>query len=102
MDVGKPFLSALGDVTTAISQLRYYAGWTDKIDGRTITGIPNNFSFTISEPVGVVGIITPWNFPLMVAILKISPGMHFSFFYLANFCTNLLIFSFSNGMHSGY
>lgn len=79
MDNGKPFLSAIGDIQDVIRSLRYYAGWADKIGGRTVSNESNAFSYTLVEPVGVVGIIVAWNFPLMVALLKWAAGK-FQFF----------------------
>jgi len=75
LDNGKPFELSVGDVNSAISLLRYYAGWADKIEGRTIPSDGDNFSYTKVEPVGVVGIIIPWNFPLMLLCLKTSAAL---------------------------
>ena len=61
---GKPFAFAKHvDVTQASSIFRYYAGWTDKIHGNTIETNPAKFNFTRHEPIGVCGLIIPWNIP---------------------------------------
>ncbi|MBB3861297.1 phenylacetaldehyde dehydrogenase [Novosphingobium hassiacum] len=81
-DTGKILPAArYGDVVIALDSLRYTAGWTTKIEGTTITPsfsyIPDvQFSArTVREPVGVVGQIIPWNFPLVMAIWKIAPAL---------------------------
>lgn len=58
VDNGKPFTQATGDVQAAIGLLRYYAGWADKIEGRTIPTEGQVFGYTRAEPVGVVGIVS--------------------------------------------
>ena len=64
LDVGKAFSWAKGaDVPGTISTLRYYAGWADKIHGNTIETTKDKISYTVHEPLGVVGQIIPWNFP---------------------------------------
>ena len=68
MDNGKPLTSAQGDMTLAEEIFRYYAGWADKIHGNTIpcNNIgQKNFAYTLHEPIGVVGAIIPWNFPMV-------------------------------------
>jgi len=78
--VGKPlFEPTMLDIPMAIDTVRYYAGWADKIEGRTIPtagafGRPT-FSYTIREPVGVVGAIAPWNAPTMIAAWKFAPAL---------------------------
>jgi aldehyde dehydrogenase (NAD+) len=58
-----------------VETLRYYAGWADKIEGRTIP-VPNGFlSYTLRQPVGVVGQIIPWNFPLLMLAWKWGPAL---------------------------
>lgn len=81
-DTGKILPAARhGDVVIALDSLRYTAGWTTKIEGTTINPsfsyIPDvTFSSrTVREPVGVVGQIIPWNFPLVMAIWKIAPAL---------------------------
>jgi phenylacetaldehyde dehydrogenase len=56
--------------------LRYFAGWAGKINGETPTlAAPNHHAYTLREPVGVVGAIVPWNFPLSMTIGKIAPAL---------------------------
>ncbi len=78
LDNGKPIsLSRTLDLPDAVRFARYMAGWPTKIDGRTMAlsaeGAP--FGFTVAEPVGVVGAITPWNLPLNMAVQKIFPAL---------------------------
>jgi len=76
LDNGKPFTYAyLGDLVSALKVLRYFAGVADKIVGQTIPADGNVFCYTRHEPVGVVGAIVPWNFPLMLATGKIGPAI---------------------------
>lgn len=63
------------DLPNAIEQLRYYAGWTTKMTGQTIPISKSYFNYTQHEPVGVVGQIIPWNFPIMMALWKIAPAL---------------------------
>uniref|UniRef100_A0A672LXG2 aldehyde dehydrogenase (NAD(+)) n=1 Tax=Sinocyclocheilus grahami TaxID=75366 RepID=A0A672LXG2_SINGR len=58
-----------------IKTLRYYAGWTDKIHGKTMPVDENFVCFTKHEPVGVCGAIIPWNFPLLMFTWKIAPAL---------------------------
>ncbi|HTS29086.1 MAG TPA: aldehyde dehydrogenase family protein [Bryobacteraceae bacterium] len=67
--------SAGGDVMPAADCFRYYAGWTRKIYGETIPVDGPFFNYTLREPVGVVGAIVPWNFPLQIAAWKIAPAL---------------------------
>ncbi|OWK08911.1 hypothetical protein Celaphus_00015149 [Cervus elaphus hippelaphus] len=76
MDTGKPFLHAFFiDLEGCIKTLRYFAGWADKIQGRTIPTDDNVVCFTRHEPVGVCGAITPWNFPLLMLVWKLAPAL---------------------------
>jgi aldehyde dehydrogenase (NAD+) len=73
---GKPYTAAYhGDLAMVIECIRYYAGWTDKLHGQTIPVNGEVFSFTLLEPVGVVGQIIPWNFPLLMLAWKIAPAL---------------------------
>jgi acyl-CoA reductase-like NAD-dependent aldehyde dehydrogenase len=58
-----------------IDVLRYYAGWATKIHGETVNTFETAFTYTLREPVGVVGLIIPWNFPLLLASWKIGPAL---------------------------
>ena len=62
------------DLVEAISVIRYYAGWCDKIHGQTIP-VPNKFAYTVRQPIGVVGQIIPWNYPLSMATWKLGPAL---------------------------
>jgi len=75
LDNGKPFTSACGDIAVSAKVLRYAAGLADKIVGQTIPADGNVFCYTRHEPVGVVGAIIPWNFPLHLATGKIAPAI---------------------------
>jgi len=78
LDNGKPINEMLlFDVPLTAATFRYYAGWATKLDGATQqTSFPGSYlSYTRREPVGVVGQIIPWNFPLMMAAWKIAPAL---------------------------
>jgi acyl-CoA reductase-like NAD-dependent aldehyde dehydrogenase len=76
IDNGKPiFESQFVDTPAAAECLYYFAGWSGKVTGDTIPIADNAFTYTLREPVGVVGAITPWNFPLMLAVWKIAPAL---------------------------
>ena len=68
VDTGKTlFDSGKIEIPMAAQILQFYAGAASKIDGRTLGGRPDAFTFTLKEPVGVVAAIVPWNFPLLLA-----------------------------------
>ena len=75
-DNGKPYFEARRiDVPGVAQTLRYYAGLADKVQGDTIP-VPGPFlNYTLREPVGVVGAIIPWNFPLSMAAWKVAPAL---------------------------
>jgi len=77
LDNGKPIrYSRGGDVPLTADHFRYFAGWATKLEGETIpVSIPNMFTYTLREPVGVVGQIIPWNFPLQMAAWKLAPAL---------------------------
>jgi aldehyde dehydrogenase (NAD+) len=76
LDNGKPYRVALAaDLPLTIACYRYYAGWADKLQGRTIPVNGNYFCYTRLEPVGVVGQIIPWNFPLLMQAWKLGPAL---------------------------
>jgi aldehyde dehydrogenase (NAD+) len=76
LDNGKPYAVALAaDLPLTIACYRYYAGWADKVQGRTIPISGNYFCYTRHEPVGVVGQIIPWNFPLLMQAWKLGPAL---------------------------
>ncbi|KAK6067092.1 aldehyde dehydrogenase [Seiridium cupressi] len=75
-DNGKTYQEALGvDLVEAVSVIRYYSGWADKTFGQTIGTTPEKFAYTIRQPVGVVGQIIPWNYPLSMATWKLGPAL---------------------------
>src|ERR1700723_2067427 len=80
LDNGKALkVARAADVPLAIDHFRYYAGWATKIEGNTIpfSGAPQGkfFAYTSREPIGVVGQIIPWNFPLLMAAWKLAPAL---------------------------
>lgn len=76
LDNGKPiFESQYVDIPAAAECLYYFAGWSGKVTGETIPIQDRAFTYTMREPIGVVGSITPWNFPLMLAVWKIAPAL---------------------------
>src|SRR5215471_29177 len=76
LDNGKPiFESRHVDMPMVIDVLRYYAGWATKIHGETVNASDSAFTYTLREPVGVVGVIVPWNFPLLLASWKLGPAL---------------------------
>jgi phenylacetaldehyde dehydrogenase len=82
LDNGKPYAVALGaDVPLAADMFHYMAGWATKIEGNSINiSVPympgaNFHSYTLREPIGVVGQIIPWNFPLLMAAWKLAPAL---------------------------
>ncbi len=76
LDNGKPVKDARNaDLPLTIDCLRYYAGFADKIHGQTIPVRGNYFSYTRREPVGVVGQIIPWNFPMLMVAWKWGPAL---------------------------
>ena len=80
LDIGKPIAQpSMLDVPNAIATFRHFAGWADKITGDSIPtagyfGRPTH-SYTVREPVGVIGAIIPWNTPLMIAAWKLAPAL---------------------------
>lgn len=74
-DNGKPLASATEDVEGSVDCIRYYAGWADKIHGDTIPADGNLFSYTRKEPMGVVGQIIPWNYPVAMVCWKWGPAL---------------------------
>jgi aldehyde dehydrogenase (NAD+) len=76
LNVGKIWAKAKSsDVTGVVACLRYYAGWADKVQGKTIETNENKLAYTRHEPYGVVGQITPWNYPLSMVAWKIGPAL---------------------------
>ncbi len=77
LDNGKPLrTSRRGDLPFAVKHFRYFAGWAGKLEGRTIpVSIPDKLVYTLRQPVGVVGLIIPWNFPALMAAWKLAPAL---------------------------
>lgn len=75
MNCGKTIKDSTGDVQGVVNTLRYYAGWADKIEGRTVPVRGSFLSYTLRQPVGVVGQIIPWNFPLLMLAWKWGPAL---------------------------
>ncbi|BAH55441.1 aldehyde dehydrogenase family protein [Rhodococcus opacus] len=85
LDSGKPLAVARDfDVAYAIRHVRYFAGWTNKIEGATIpVDVPDMMCRTERTPVGVAALIVPWNYPILIACWKLAPA-------LAAGCTTVL------------
>ena len=78
IDNGKPFsVARAADLPLAVDMFRYMAGWATKLSGSTLNfSTPGAFhSYTLREPIGVVGQIIPWNFPLLMAAWKLAPAL---------------------------
>ena len=79
LDNGKPLAVArVADVPLAVDLFRYMSGWATKIEGQTISSSQlgsDYFAYTLREPIGVVGQIIPWNFPLLMAAWKLGPAL---------------------------
>ena len=79
LDNGKPLsVARVADIPLVVDHFRYYAGWATKIEGETIpVSIPGQrvLNYTLREPVGVVGQIIPWNFPLLMAAWKLGAAL---------------------------
>ncbi len=77
LDNGKPLrVSRRGDLPAVIRYFRYFAGWATKIEGSTVpVSIPDKLVYTVREPMGVCGLIIPWNFPLLMAAWKLAPAL---------------------------
>ena len=75
LNAGKTINDSRGDMQGVVNTLRYYAGWADKIEGRTVPVRGSFLSYTLRQPVGVVGQIIPWNFPLLMLAWKWGPAL---------------------------
>jgi acyl-CoA reductase-like NAD-dependent aldehyde dehydrogenase len=76
LDTGKPITeSSRIDVPMTVDVFRYFAGAATKLEGSTIPVSGPFFNYTIREPIGVVGLIVPWNFPLLIAARKVAPAL---------------------------
>jgi aldehyde dehydrogenase (NAD+) len=76
LDNGKPFSVAKGfDMPAVIGHFRYFAGWADKNQGKTIESSEVKLAYTRHEPYGVVGLIIPWNYPMLMLAWKVAPAL---------------------------
>uniref|UniRef100_A0A6B0VE80 Putative formyltetrahydrofolate dehydrogenase n=1 Tax=Ixodes ricinus TaxID=34613 RepID=A0A6B0VE80_IXORI len=75
LENGKPYKCAQEDVDDAREALKYYAAYADKVYGKTIPVDGDYFTYTRLEPVGVCGLIIPWNFPLPSVMIKLAPAL---------------------------
>jgi acyl-CoA reductase-like NAD-dependent aldehyde dehydrogenase len=73
-NAGKPILDARGEMEMVVATFRYYAGGCERPFGETIP-VSGGQAFTVREPLGVVGLIVPWNFPLVIASWKLGPAL---------------------------
>ena len=73
-NAGKPIGDARGEIAMVIECFRYYAGAPERLTGKTIP-VAGGVDMTFREPLGVIGLITPWNFPLVIASWKIAPAL---------------------------
>ncbi len=73
---GKALKDSLGEVQRAINIAEFMAGEARRLNGETLLSeLPKNFTYTIRQPLGVVGAITPWNFPVAIPVWKIAPAL---------------------------
>ena len=73
-NTGKPLGNAVGEMAAVANCFEYYAGAVNKFFGQTIPGAANGSLMTFREPLGVCGLIVPWNFPLIITAWKVGPG----------------------------
>src|SRR4051812_40854330 len=73
-NAGKPIGDARGEMSMVVDTFRYYAGAPERLLGKTIP-VAGGIDMTFREPLGVVGLITPWNFPLVIASWKVAPAL---------------------------
>jgi betaine-aldehyde dehydrogenase len=74
-NVGKPITGARGEVVGASLVFDYYGGAANKLTGQTIPVTKPGLDLTLREPIGVVGLIVPWNFPILMASWKVAPAL---------------------------
>ena len=73
-NAGKPIADARGEMGMVVDDFRYYSGAPERLLGDTIP-VAGGQAFTVREPLGVVGLIVPWNFPLTIAAWKLGPAL---------------------------
>jgi acyl-CoA reductase-like NAD-dependent aldehyde dehydrogenase len=74
-DCGKPIADALADIDEVAFMFEYYGGWATKISGDIPPVGPDAMSLVVKEPVGVCGLIVPWNYPMLMAAQKVAPAL---------------------------
>ena len=73
---GKTLKESLGEVMKSVNILEFMAGESRRLGGETLPSeLPKNFAYTLKQPLGVVGMITPWNFPVSIPVWKIAPAL---------------------------
>lgn len=73
---GKTFKDSLGEVMKSVNILEFMAGESRRIGGETVPSeLPKNFAYTVKQPLGVVAVITPWNFPVSIPVWKMAPAL---------------------------
>ena len=75
LDSGKPVGEAREDIAEVAFMFEYYGGWATKIDGDMPPVGPDAMSLVVKEPIGVAAAITPWNYPMMMAVQKVAPAI---------------------------
>jgi betaine-aldehyde dehydrogenase len=75
LDSGKPLGEAMEDIAEVAFMFEYYGGWATKIDGYIPPVGPDAMSLVVKEPTGVAAGITPWNYPMMMAVQKVAPAI---------------------------
>lgn len=78
LDMGAPISISEKWIENSARTLRYFAGWATKVFGETLPSDGQRFMYTLREPVGVCGLITPWNTPFLQAVNKIAPALAFA------------------------
>ena len=74
-DIGKPIRDARNDPSTAARAARYWAGMAEQIRGEQLPTAPGHLSYTVREPIGVIGVILPWNGPMLSLCNRVSPAL---------------------------
>ncbi|MCB0856697.1 MAG: aldehyde dehydrogenase family protein [Solirubrobacterales bacterium] len=75
LEMGKPITDAIGEVDSSCRELAFFAEAVDKVYGNTVPTDAKSLGMSVREPKGVIGAVTPWNFPLMMPIYKVAPAL---------------------------